>query len=61
MRRGLALVVAVTLLVTTGGLVWWFAYLPGARARERADSVAAGLASGTLQDACSPPPVPPRS
>ena len=51
MRRGLALVVAVTLLVTTGGLVWWFAYLPGARARERADSVAAGLASGTLQDA----------
>ncbi len=50
MKRGLALALAAVLLAVTGGLVWWFAYLPGERAHEQADAIAAGLASGTLED-----------
>ena len=51
MKRALALVVALVVLAATGGVVWWFAYLPGQRARETVDKVVAGLASGTLDDA----------
>ncbi|QIK71368.1 penicillin-binding protein [Propioniciclava coleopterorum] len=51
MKRALAVAVALSLLVATAGVVWWFAFLPGQRAKETVQAIAAGLASGTLDDA----------
>lgn len=51
MKRSLALVVAAALLVATGGLVWWFAFLPGERAKQTVQQIAAQLAAGKLDDA----------
>ncbi len=50
MKRAVALVVAATLVAATGVVVWWFAFLPGQRAQETVHKIAAGFASGTLDD-----------
>lgn len=58
-RRGgtIAWAVALVLAVGVGVATWWFAFLPGQRARETAQAVAAGLASGTPDDALFTEPV----
>lgn len=58
-RRGgtIAWAVALVLAVGVGVATWWFTFLPGQRARETAREVAAGLASGTPDDALFTEPV----
>lgn len=51
MKRALVLLLVLGLVAATGTVVWWFAFLPGERAKQTAQRIAAGLTAGKLDDA----------